>query len=212
MSWGLIAVGGATLVGSILGSKASKGAAESQSGSAQQGMESQERMFNQQLEMMQPYRDAGTGALGQLQGLASPQGRADALSGYYAGDEYKMLSNQMTGDITSNLQAQAAATGGLRGGNYQQLSSQAIGNIAPQLGQNYLSNMYNQQTGLANMGMGAASQGAQQAGQLGQGLAAGFNQMGQAQAQNQLTQGNITGNAIGTLGGLGYNYFGGSKF
>ena len=231
MTWGLVAVGGATLIGSVIGSGASSSAADSQADSAsqasaantamqQKAIDAQREMFDIQNNMTSPWREAGKVGLESLQSLSTDQGRADALSGYYAGDEYASQFGQMSDEITGNLSAQAAATGGLRGGNYQQLSADTIGSLSNQMGQNYLTNMYNQNTGLANMGIGATSQGVQAAGDLGQGLAssygqigagqaAAYNAAGQAQAQNQLTQGSIWGNAVGTLGGIGYNYFGG---
>ena len=98
----------------------------------------------------------------------------------------------------------AAMTGGVRSGNNQV----ALTSIAPQLGQNYLSNQYNQLTGLANMGMGASSQGAQSANYLGSSMNQAQQNIGQAQAQNYLAQGNIASNTIGTLGGIASQYYG----
>lgn len=57
---------------------------------------------------------------------------------------------------------------------------------APQLGQNYLTSQYNNLTGLANMGLGAASQGAAGYQQLGQNQAYGLNQIGMGRAQQQV--------------------------
>lgn len=199
MSWGLVAVAGATIVGGVIGSQAAGSAADEQSASAQAGMESEERMFERSLELQQPYREAGYGALEQLQGLATPEGRAQSLQDYYAGPEYAALAAQQEKQALGN----AAVTGGVRGGNTQA----ALASIAPQLGQNYLSNLYNQQTGLANLGMGAASQGAAGATGLGGSLSALQQQAGQASAANSLAQGNIWSGAVGTLGGLAGDYF-----
>lgn len=199
MSWGLVAVGVGTAAAGYMGSKSAGDAADSQTDSAMAGIASQERMFDKSLELQQPYRDVGYDALPQLQGLTTPQGRADALQGYYAGPEFQQLQAQAEEQQLRN----AAATGGLRGGANQA----ALGTIAPQLGQQYLNSQYNQLTGLANMGMGAASQGAQGAMGLGQGISALQQQAGQAQAANSLAQGNIWGNMASDFGGMAYSHF-----
>ena len=155
-------------------------------------------MFERSLELQEPYREAGYSALSGLQNLATPQGRAESLQDYYGGAEYAGLQGQAEQSILRNQ----SATGGLRSGN----SQAALAGIAPKLGQNYLSNQYNQMTGLADLGMGAASQGASSASNLGGSLSNLQGQVGQAYAANQLAQGNIMSNTAGTLGGLGADY------
>lgn len=200
MPWGAAIAAGATLIGSSMQSDAAEDAAKSQSDSAAAGIAAEERMFNRSLDLQQPYRDAGYGALSGLQGLTTAQGRADALQGYYGSDEFTALQGQQESQAMRN----AAMTGGVRSGNNQV----ALASIAPQLGQNFLSNQYNQLTGLANMGMGAASQGAQSANNLGSSMNATQQNIGQAQAANYLAQGNISANTVGTLGGIAGSYFG----
>lgn len=199
MSWGLVAVGGATLLGGVVASQGARSAASSQANAAQQGIDSQERMFQQGLDLQEPYREAGYGALTGLQSLTTPGGRAQSLEDYYSGAEYQAIAEQQEGQVLRN----ASATGRLRSGG----SEAALASIGPQLGQNYLSDQYNQLTGLANLGMGAASQGAMSANNLGTNIANLQGQAGQAQAGNQLAQANILSNSIGTLGGLGQDYF-----
>ena len=198
MTWGFVAVGVGGVVGSYIGSQASKDASAQQQASAQQGIESQEAMFDKSLELQQPYREAGYEAIQGLQGLADPNQRGQMLNDYYAGDEYQALQGQQNEQALRN----AAATGGIRGGNTQA----ALANIAPSLGQNFLNNQQNQFTGLANMGMGAASQGAQGAQQFGIQQSALQQQIGQAQAQNTLTQGSIGSGLVNDLSGLGLQY------
>ena len=92
----------------------------------------------------------------------------------------------------------AAMTGGMRSGNNQV----ALASIAPQLGQSFLNNQYNQYTGLANLGMGAASQGASSANYLGSSLNQTQQNIGEARGQNYLAQGKIGSNLAGELGGI----------
>lgn len=199
MSWGMVAVGVGTAVSGALGSKAAGDAADQQAAGTRAGIESQERMFDKSLELQQPYREAGYGALTGLQSLVDPQGRADMLQSYYQGPEYQQQAAQVEQQQLRN----AAATGGLRSGGNQV----ALASIAPRLGQSYLNQQYNQLTGLANMGMGAASQGAQGALGLGQGISSLQQQAAQAGAANSIAQGNIWGNVAQDFGSMGYDYF-----
>lgn len=199
MSWGLVAAGVGAAVGGIATSKGSKSAAESQRAGAAAGQESQERMFERSLELQEPYREAGYQAIEGLQGLTSPEARAQTLQDYYAGPEYLAASQQIEEQQLRN----AAATGGLRGGANQA----ALATIAPQLGQQFLAGQEQRFTGLANLGMGAASQGAAGAQQLGGNVSLLQQQAAQAQAANQLAQANIFGNTAGTIAGLGADYF-----
>ena len=74
------------------------------------------------------------------------------------------------------------------------------------LGLNYLSDLGGKYSNLANLGMGAASQGAVGAQNLGAQTANLLGQQGQAIASGQLARGNLYGQALGQLGGFGYNY------
>lgn len=197
--WGLLAMGAATLGGALLQSKGNKEAAATQVAGNQAAIQSQENMFNQSLALNQPYRDAGQGAIQGLQSLTDPAQRAQMLSGYYDSAEFQGMQAQNEEQQLRN----AAATGGVRGGANQA----AMATIAPQMGQQYLSGLQNQFTGLANMGMGAASQGAQGAQMFGQQQSALQQQSAQAMAQNQINQSNIGANTLGTLGGLAYQGF-----
>ena len=186
------------LLSSWIKSEASSDASEQQQEAAQAGIESQEDMFNQSLEINRPYREAGYEAVEGLQGLSDPNQRGAMLDDYYNSGEYQALEAQQTEQTLRN----AAATGGIRGGNTQA----GLANISPQLGQNFLRGQENRLTGLGNWGIGASSQGAQGAQQFGAQQSALLQQMGQAQAQNTLTQGGIQSgfidDSIGSLAGL----------
>lgn len=199
MPWGYAAAAVVGLYSANEQSKSAEDAAKAQQESAEAGLTAEEKMFNQSLELQQPYREAGYDALSGLQSLSTDQGRADSLNNYYSSAEYGQLSNQANEDVIRG----ANVTGGTRSGS----TNQAIASIAPQLGQNYLSNQYNNLTGLANMGIGAASQGAQAANNFGSSANFTNQQIGEAQAQNYLAQGNINSELAGTLGGLAGDYY-----
>ena len=191
MSW---VMAGIAAAGAVMGNVSANKARNAQKDAAKAGMDSQERMFDRSLELQQPYRQAGYDALEGLQGFTDPNQRAEMLGDYYASPEYLAQQNQAEQITLQNR----AAQGGLRSGStYSNLQT-----IAPQLGQNYLSDRYNQLTGIANLGMGAASQGASSANNLGVNQALGFQQMGQAQAQASLAQGKQANEFLGTLGGI----------
>ena len=199
MSWGFVAGAAISVVGGVVSSNKAKSAAKGQQRGVSEGIDSQERMFDKSLRLQQPYREAGYGALGGLQQLTDPAGRAELLEGYYSGPEYQQQSAQVEEQQLRN----AAATGGIRGGANQA----ALATIAPQLGQQYLSGLNQQYTGLANLGVGAASQGSSQAMQLGGNISALQQQAAQAGAANSLAQANIWGNVAQDVGSLGYDYF-----
>ncbi|MCG8282121.1 DNA transfer protein [Escherichia coli] len=142
-----------SVVGGITGANK---AADAQIGAAKDSNQMAWNIYQDQKKTNQPFLNAGLTGLTGLQGIAGkPIDRNASLAEYYASPEYKMLSDQAR---YQSLTA-AEATGGL--------GSTATGNmlasIAPQLGQNYLSmmtdqqnNMYGQLLGLSNVGLSAA--------------------------------------------------------
>jgi len=196
--WGAIA----SIGGSLLGMNSANKAAKAQRKSEQEALAFQREMYDQQRKDFQPYMQAGQQAIGGLQNLTSADGRAQMLNDYYNSDEFGAMQSA----ANTNTARNAAVTGGLRSGsNYL-----ALEGIAPQLGQSYLNNMYNQQTGLANLGMGAASQGANAAFNYGNQAASAQRNMGEIYAQNQMAQGQAIGSIFNELGGVagGLNLFG----
>ena len=189
---------GATIGGALLSSKASGKATQAQVTSTQAGIASQERQFQQALDLQEPFREAGYQAVEGIQDLTTQEGRQQALQGYFDSPEYQTLQGQAS-EVALRGQS---AIGNLRGGS----SYAALESIAPQLGQNYLEGQENRLFGLANLGIGAASQGASGAQNLGINTANLLQSQGTAQAQNALAQGRIQSQALGTLGGLAYNF------
>ncbi len=198
MSWGIVAGATIAAVGGKMSSNASKKASKQQQAGVQAGIDAEERMFEKSLALQEPYREQGYAALEGLNELVDPAGREDLLNNYYQSGEYQAMNAQAEEQQLRN----AASMGQTRGGGNQA----AMATIAPQLGQNYLSNRYNQLTGMANMGMGAASQGANAATGLGRNMSAAHNNSASAAAQNSIAQANIWGNTLSDLGGMGLDY------
>tara|TARA_R110000782_G_scaffold22659_3_gene59875 strand:- start:900 stop:1535 length:636 start_codon:yes stop_codon:yes gene_type:complete len=198
---------GAGMYGANRSEIAGRKAQTAQQEMEQRGLDTQLQMQERAIGLMQPYTDAGYGALSGLQGLTDPAQRAQMLGDYYKSDEY----NQMAGQASANAMRGASAQGGLRGGS----TYSALENVAPQLGQSFLSNQYNQLTGLANMGMGSASQGANSYSNLGSNMANTYSNIGAGQANQMIAAQNSQNQAlsggIGALSGAFGSYFGRGK-
>lgn len=235
MAWVAVAIGGGALIGAgasmYAGSKsasAAKSAAQTQAQSQSQAVDEQRRQFDAIRELLnpyvqagkpdltQPYIGAGPGALQAMQGLAGLRGAGEqqaAIEQIKQGAQYQELARQGEEAILQN----AAATGGLRGGNVQA----ALAQFRPALLNQLIESQYGKLAGLTSLGstsaenllrIGQASaagtaaagqQSAQNIGNLmvGQGQAQAAGQIGAAQAQAQ----GVTGIA-GALGGAGQNY------
>jgi hypothetical protein len=215
MSWGIVAVAGASLVGGIYSSnqqgKAADRAAGAQSAAAEAGIEEQRRQFDAIQKLLQPYVQAGTGALtGQqdLLGLNGQGAQGAAIAGLEGSPQFAALMQQGENAILAN----ASATGGLRGGNTQA----ALAQYRPALLSQLIEQQYGRLGGLTSIGQNAAA-GVGNAGmQTGTNVSNLLQQQGAAQAGGYLAQGRtqagyanaITG-AIGQYYGLG-GRFGGS--
>jgi hypothetical protein len=210
MSWVAAAVAGGTIVGGYLSSNAQKGAAETaanaQSQASQAGIDEQRRQFDQVQQLLSPFVNAGTGALGAQQNLLGLNGNAaqqSAISGIQASPQFQALQQQGQDAILAN----ASATGGLRGGNVQG----ALAQFSPQLLAQLIQQQYSNLGGLTSLGQNAAA-GTGNAGlQTGNQITSLLGQQGQAQAGAALAAGKADSSFINSItSALGT--FAGSKF
>lgn len=197
--------GGASLLSGIINGISSTNAANTQAQAAQAGIDQQNKQFEAMQALLAPYIQAGQGALSGQQALAGLQGtdaQQAAISGIANSAEMTALTQQGENSMLQN----AAATGGLRGGNLQG----ALAQFRPQL----LSSLINQQyqrlgsltqigqssaTGVGNAGMQSATSIANLLGQ--QGAAQAGSQLAQGAAWNSIPNAFMTG--LGTYAGLG---------
>lgn len=195
-----------SFIGNVLGSitgasqagKAAERAGQTQAAAAERGIEEQRRQFDTLVELMSPYVQAGTGAMQQQQALIGLQGteaQQQAMAGFEQSPLFQSLQQQGEGAILQN----AAATGGLRGGNVQAALSQ----FRPQLLNQFIEQQYGRLGGLATMGQAsAASQagaGMQSASNVGNLLA----NQAQAIAGGQVARGNVGRQTFGDLLSIG---------
>lgn len=201
MTWGYVAIAGATLVGGYMSSEAQKDAADkaasAQSGSAQAGIDEQRRQFDAIQKLLQPYVTAGQGAIGAQQnliGLGGADAQKQAIQSLQNSPEYAALSRSGQDAILAN----AAATGNLRGGNVQS----ALAQFQPQLLSGLINQQYSRLGGLTSIGQNAAA-GVGNAGmQTGSSIANLLGQQGAAQAGSALASGKANAGLYGSLAEL----------
>ena len=144
------------IIGDITGTTAAGKAAEqgaaTQAAAAEKGIEEQRRQFDKLVELMAPYIQAGTGAMGQQQaliGLSGPEAERAAIERISGGETFKALTAQ--GEEA--LLQQASATGGLRGGNVQAALSQ----FRPQVLNALIEQQYGRLGGFTQLGQASAA-------------------------------------------------------
>ena len=148
----------------------------------------------QQQMQAQQAQQAGMGTADQQQ--------AAAVAKFENSPYYQAITRQAENAILQN----SAATGGLRGGNIQG----ALSSTRPILLQNLIDKQLANLSGLTSIGQNAAA-GVGNAGmQTGQQVGAALGQMGAAQAGGILGQSNATIGALGNIGGLFAQRYGGN--
>jgi hypothetical protein len=209
MTWGAVAIGGATVLGGIVGSSAQRSAAsqaaDAQTIASQQGIAEQQRQFDAVQKLLAPYTNAGTSSLSAQQDLLGLNGNGaqqTAIAGIQNGPQFQSMLKQGENSILAN----ASATGGLRGGSTQA----ALAQFSPTLLSQLINDQYSKLGGLTSLGQNSAA-GVGNAGmQTGNNVANLLQQQGAAQAGSALAAGkadaqlwNTPASALGTYFGLG---------
>jgi hypothetical protein len=177
MPWILpaLAFGGSTL----LGASASKSAAKTQAASTDRATELQERMFNKQLELQEPFRQAGVNALNKIE------------SGNIMGEMDPSYSFRFQEGLKA-LDRQAAARGGLISGG----ALKAAQRYGQDVASTEFGNAYNRLASRAGFGQTATNNMGTAAGNFG--TMAGNNMMAGANARAS----GYVGGANALTGGL----------
>lgn len=202
MTWGMVAIAGSSLISGAIGSSASSKAAKAQTQAAAESAALQREMFNKQVELQAPFREAGLTAQNKLMqylGLSGAPGEAGY--GKYAGDFTDQAFQVDPGyafrlaEGNKALDRSAAARGGLLSGGAmkaaqeygQKMGSQEYMNAFNRY-QTSRTNALNPLLSLAGAGQTAANTLTSAAGGLGTGL-----------AENAIGAGNVR--ASGYIGG-----------
>lgn len=189
------AVVGSAVIGGYVQSRSADKAADVQVRSSDAGIAEQQRQFDAIQELLKPYVDSGTGALGAqeaLLGLSGPEAQQEAISQLEQSPQFESIVQQGEEALLQN----AAATGGLRGGNLQG----ALAQFRPQVLSQLIESQYGKLGQLSQLGQASA------AGQASAGLQTGANisnllaQQGQARAGAALAQGQA---AVGVADSVG---------
>lgn len=196
--------GGLGLAGSALSarsqSKAAKSAANAETAAANAGIAENQRQFDLVQKLLQPYVQGGTNAFGAQQNLLGLNGNASQQSAIDAIQNSPLFQSQLQQGNNAILQ-QAAATGGLRGGNVQA----AIGQFAPNLLNQAVQNQFANLGSLSSYGLGAATGTGNAAQSMASQNSALFGNIGQAQANSALLRGANNASFISGLANLGGN-------
>lgn len=184
-----VVVAGSTAYAANRASKASK----EQGRAASQANDVQERIFQQQREDQEPWRQAGVGALNRISAASTGD-----LSSFYKDPSYEFTRTEgMRG-----LERSAAAAGGAFSGNALRALAEFNGNNAS----SQFGDWWNRQAGLAGVGQTAnaanASAGQNYADQFGRNTLAA----GDARASGIVNQANVIGQGLNALGGIAGYY------
>jgi hypothetical protein len=188
----------AILGSSLLGSRASSSAANTQAAAADRAAEVQREIFERQVELGKPYREAGELALNKLIPLATEytpfgmeQFQADPGYGFRLSEGQKALERS------------AAARGNLLSGG----TGKALTRYGQEMGSQEYQNAFNRYQAerqarlnplqsLAGVGQTAAQQLSQQAGQFGSNMAEAIGAGGQARASGYIGTANTLGGGL----------------
>ncbi len=229
-----------SFIGNVLGKvtgasqagKAAEQAGQTQAAASQAGIEEQRRQFDSLVQLMSPYVQAGTEAVARLApyeqagqqafgqqqalvGLQGPEAQQQAMAGFEQSPLFQSLQQQGEGAILQN----AAATGGLRGGDVQAALSQ----FRPQLLNQLIEQQYGRLGGIAGTGLGVTTNlfntgQASAAGQAGAGIESASNvgnllaNQAQAIAGGQMARGGLQRQVFGDILAIGSMLTGGGGF
>lgn len=205
MTWGNVAVAGATLVSGYMGANAAKDAASQQAAAADRAAQVQREMFDITNQQQAPYREAGYSALKDIAGskdyFTNQYGPEDFAAGLDPSYAFRLKQGQMATDAAANR------AGGLIGGNAMQgmqdytqgLASTEYGNAFNRY-QTQRANIYNTLASIAGLGQTSLGQttpaATTTAGNIGQALIGS----GTAQAAGTVGAANALGSAVQGLG------------
>jgi hypothetical protein len=218
-------IAAATVGSSLLGSSASKSAAGTQAAASRDATAAQERMFERQIDLQEPFREAGLAGQNRLLELLGLGDNKKALGyGKYASAEFSpanFLANQDPGyafrmsEGMKALDRSAASRGGLFSGATikgaqrfgQDLASQEYQNAFNRY-QTSRTNTLNPFASLAGVAQSSANTLGNAAGQFGQQIGSNIIGAGNAMAAGQVG----SANAISSGLGQGVNFYQNQQF
>ena len=197
------AIAGVGIAGGLISAnsqkKAAKSAANAQTAASDASIAEQRRQFDLSQQLVQPYVNAGTNALGQQQNLMGLNGfgaQQTAINNLQNSPFLQSMYKQAENALLQN----ASATGGLRGGNIQGALADNRMNMLNTAYTNQLQNLGN----LVTLGQNSATNTGTNAMAMANNISNLNTNTGQVQAGYALARGQATQNILGGLmGGLG---------
>lgn len=204
---GAAATIGGALIGAKASSKASKAAAQQQSDAAAADRAYQEKMFDKQIELQKPWRDAGIGALGVM--TDPSQGWRDTfdLSKFEASPEFnnRLLAGQQAIERSAALRGQLQSGTTLKA--IDRFNQQTAADEYQRARGNWnqdKATAWDRMSRLAGYGTGATTGMASDAGNLATGVGNTFTSQGNAGAAGTVGAANAWTSAANTIGkGIG---------
>lgn len=189
------AIVGGAVIGGIATSEAASEAAGAQTQASQASVAEQRRQFDATQELLKPYVEAGTGSLAAQQallGLSGEEAQQQAIAGLETSPTFTALQQQGEEAILQN----AAATGGLRGGNTQG----ALAQFRPALLSKLIQQQFENLGGITSAGQASATGQAQLGQQSANSISSLLGDIGAAQAGSALATGQAISNVGNSLG------------
>ena len=211
MTWGMTAVAGATLVSGYMGSQAAKGAAQTQADAASRAQDQLLAAGQEAKQGYTPYTEAGKTALSDLsvnRPYFQQQFTNKDLNAYLApGYEFRLGQGQRANLQASNLTGGAVSGNAMRSlQDYTQNFASGEYKDAFNQFQAQRTNIYNQLSDIAKMGLTAQQGSANAVLGTGTNIASITSGLGNAQAASQIAQGNILGNTAQGVGNAAAYY------
>lgn len=200
------AILGSAVVGAAVSSRSASKAADAQTSAADSANQTQLDMFNRNVELQEPWRQAGIGALSDLTKGTAAGGdymRDFTAADFQADPGYAFRQQQGL----RGLEASAAARGGLLSGGSgkdlveygQNFASQEYGNAYNRFNADR-DRRFNRLSSIAGLGQTATRDVASQGTNLANNMANNQMAVGNANSANAIAQGNSINNTIGTIG------------
>lgn len=183
-----LAIGGASIGSAMIGSNAAKEASSIQARSAQNSLDFQKQVYDQNQTNLKPYMDAGAGATYKLSSLTGANGKPPDFSQFYTSPDYQFRQQQ--GELGIERGANARGMN-LSGGTLKDLASFNSGLASTEYGNYYSRLMQLSQLG-GNSAAGLSNTNANMANTIGNSTQA----VGQAQASGVVGSANATMGAI----------------
>jgi hypothetical protein len=207
---GAVAVG--TIGGALISSQGAKSAAKTQADAAGQATEAQRQIFERQVELQEPFREAGLKGQNRLLellgigGTASAPGYGKYATAEFGADKFRTdpgYAFRMSEGMKA-LERSAAARGGLLSGATLKGTQRFGQDLASQEYQNAFNRYQAERVGtlnpyqaLAGVGQSSANTLGQQAGAFGNAMASNIIGAGNAQAAGQIGQANAFSSGLG---------------